>query len=255
MNNLGEFELLVLAGVADCGDGAYMGGVARRAMVIVGPEWNISSSAVHTTIVRLQCKGLLRSGYAGAKRIYQLTDEGWSNSLANISKLTRIGQVLADRNEQRNHEPSIQDGAKPYPIRIFYNGIRGTFGRLQKCWYVRGAAGMIRVTGVWGERFSEEIWAAFSIDSDPETYRFDPKNQIEVYPTHRLYADVERACKKQEARPEVIRRVRLSRKPSMRGPKVTARSLGHVRPREQKPPRYPQIPGAASPATASPNGS
>lgn len=79
---LGEFEELVLLTIASLGEEAY--GVAIQEAIELYSGREISIGALHSTITRLEEKGLLKSWTGGAtqerggrrKRYYDLTREG-----------------------------------------------------------------------------------------------------------------------------------------------------------------------------------
>ncbi len=79
---LGEFEELVLLTIATLGDEAY--GVAIKESIEQRCDREISIGALHSTITRLEEKGLLKSWMGGAtqerggrrKRFYEITPAG-----------------------------------------------------------------------------------------------------------------------------------------------------------------------------------
>lgn len=79
---LGEFEELVLLTIASLGEEAY--GVAIQGAIELYSGREVSIGALHSTITRLEEKGLLKSWTGGAtqerggrrKRYYDLTREG-----------------------------------------------------------------------------------------------------------------------------------------------------------------------------------
>ncbi len=79
---LGEFEELVLLTIAVLGDDAY--GVAIQRNIEERSQRSISIGALHSTITRLEEKGLLKSWLGGAtserggrsKRYYEITQAG-----------------------------------------------------------------------------------------------------------------------------------------------------------------------------------
>lgn len=81
---LGEFEELVLLTIAVLGDDAY--GVSIQKNIEERSNRSISIGALHSTITRLEEKGLLRSWVGGAtkerggrsKRYYEITQAGKS---------------------------------------------------------------------------------------------------------------------------------------------------------------------------------
>ena len=82
---LGEFEELVLLTIATLGDEAY--GVAIKESIEQRSSREISIGALHSTITRLEEKGLLKSWMGGAtqerggrrKRFYDITPAGKSS--------------------------------------------------------------------------------------------------------------------------------------------------------------------------------
>jgi len=80
--NLGEFEELILTLVAALGDEAYGAAIAMKIETELKRE--ITLSAVHVTLYRLEDKGLVRSKTGGAtmerggrrKRIFTITTAG-----------------------------------------------------------------------------------------------------------------------------------------------------------------------------------
>ena len=81
---LGEFEELVLLTIATLGDEAY--GVTIKESIEQRCDREISIGALHSTITRLEEKGLLKSWMGGAtqerggrrKRFYEITPAGKS---------------------------------------------------------------------------------------------------------------------------------------------------------------------------------
>ena len=79
---IGEFEELVLLTVAVLGENAY--GVSIKQEIEDNVDRDISIGALHSTIARLEEKGLLKSHLGGAtqerggrrKRFFQLTHSG-----------------------------------------------------------------------------------------------------------------------------------------------------------------------------------
>ena len=91
-------------------------------------------------------------------------------------------------------------------IKFFYNGIKGTDGKLQKCSYSDSAllhhpAGTITIYGRRYIRFSQEIAEALAVenDSDLQTDYFE-NDRIRVIPTHPLYAAVKNASVRRKAK-------------------------------------------------------
>lgn len=90
-------------------------------------------------------------------------------------------------------------------LKFFWNGIKGTDGKLQKCNYSDGIlrsypAGTITIYAKSYTRFSAEIAAAFDIqnDSDGQTDYFE-NDHIRVTPSHPLYSQVREALAKRDA--------------------------------------------------------
>lgn len=91
-------------------------------------------------------------------------------------------------------------------IKFFYNGIKGSDGKLQKGSYSDGElyhhpAGTITIYANNYRRFSQEIAEAFTIenDTDYQTDYFD-EDRIRVVPSHPLYAAVKAALDKRQAK-------------------------------------------------------
>jgi hypothetical protein len=90
-------------------------------------------------------------------------------------------------------------------LKFFYNGIKGSDGKLQKASYSIGnwatkPASMIRIYGKNYENFSDEIHQAFKVEDGTDLMTDYFENQhIDVYETHPLYAEVKTALLKQEA--------------------------------------------------------
>ncbi|MCB9278237.1 MAG: PadR family transcriptional regulator [Lewinellaceae bacterium] len=83
-NYLGEFEELILTMVGICGEEAYGNAIVEEIKKQL--DRDVSLSAVHITLYRLEDKGLVRSRYGGAtatrggrrKRLFQITNAGTS---------------------------------------------------------------------------------------------------------------------------------------------------------------------------------
>ena len=81
-SQIGVFELLVLMSVSSCGAGAY--GVPIRQAVEASRGREVSSGAVHTTLERLERRGMVTSRTGEApparggrpRRYYKLTKAG-----------------------------------------------------------------------------------------------------------------------------------------------------------------------------------
>lgn len=81
-------------------------------------------------------------------------------------------------------------------LKFFWNGIKGSDGKLQKCFYSDGAllhhpAGTITIYSREYSHFTKDIQEHFTVenDSDLMTDYFE-KDRIRVLPTHPLYAQV-----------------------------------------------------------------
>jgi len=91
---LGEFEELVLTFVAALQDDAYGAAIAQEIEARVGR--NVTLSAVHVTLYRLEDKGYIKSRLGGAtkerggrrKRIFTVTSAGFS--MLKFMKETRL---------------------------------------------------------------------------------------------------------------------------------------------------------------------
>ncbi|HXI90483.1 MAG TPA: hypothetical protein VNH18_29495 [Bryobacteraceae bacterium] len=93
-------------------------------------------------------------------------------------------------------------------LRFFYNGIKASDGKLQKCWYSDGQllnspTGTITIYARDYASFSAEIRAAFNVEngSDMMTDYFE-KDRIRVTPSHPLHALIAEALGKSNARYE-----------------------------------------------------
>jgi hypothetical protein len=89
-------------------------------------------------------------------------------------------------------------------LRFFWNGIKGTDGKLQSCFYSDGAllnspAGTITIYARNYRSFSAEIRESFDVqnDSDMMTDYFE-QDRIRVTPEHPLYLQVKIALVKRE---------------------------------------------------------
>ncbi|MEZ5315974.1 MAG: PadR family transcriptional regulator [Vicinamibacterales bacterium] len=97
---IGVFELLVLMAVAAGGDEAY--GVSIRQAVEAGRGREVSSGAVHTTLDRLERRGLVTSRTAGGppsrggrpRRYYRLTPPGEAAVRDNYGALSHLAGRL-----------------------------------------------------------------------------------------------------------------------------------------------------------------
>jgi hypothetical protein len=91
-------------------------------------------------------------------------------------------------------------------LKFFYNGIKGSDGKLQKCSYHDGElyhhpVGTITIYARGYVHFSQEVAEAFAVEnnSDSQTDYFE-KDTIRVAPTHPLYVVVKAALDKREAK-------------------------------------------------------
>jgi hypothetical protein len=99
-------------------------------------------------------------------------------------------------------------------MKFFYNGIKGSDGKLQKCYYSEGPYLKVPsdVITIWGKNyksFSEEVAQAFKVEdgSDMQSDYFENEH-ILVPSSHPLYPAVRAALEKQK---EHIERRRLAR--------------------------------------------
>lgn len=93
-------------------------------------------------------------------------------------------------------------------LKLYYNGIKGTDGKLQKCMYSMGGyaklpQGTITIYAKEYKRFSAEIREQFAVEnnSDGMTDYFET-DRIRVLPDHPLYPNVLAALQKREQRSE-----------------------------------------------------
>src|SRR3990172_3990786 len=96
------------------------------------------------------------------------------------------------------------EAAMKSKLRFFWNGIKGTDGKLQRCWFGVGIlitypAGTVGIYKRDYKPFSSEVKAIFSVrnDSDGMTDYFE-KDRIYVTPDHPLYHVALDAAKKSE---------------------------------------------------------
>ena len=83
-DSLGEFEVLILAGVVAARENAYGMMVQQEVETLVGPRRTVSIGAVYTTLARLEEKGFIEAwNGAGnmerggrAKRFFRITAPG-----------------------------------------------------------------------------------------------------------------------------------------------------------------------------------
>lgn len=90
-------------------------------------------------------------------------------------------------------------------LKFFYNGIKGSDGKLQKASYSIGnwatrPQDMIRIYGKHYKSFSVEICEAFKVEdgTDFQSDYFENEH-IDVLSTHPLYSQIREALLKQEA--------------------------------------------------------
>jgi hypothetical protein len=89
-------------------------------------------------------------------------------------------------------------------LKFFYNGVKGSDGKLQNCDYSSSklngyADGTITIYGCDYRRFSDEVREQFEVFNSPDsmTDYFD-NDRIRVKPDHPLYAQVAEALVKRE---------------------------------------------------------
>lgn len=99
--NFVKFELLVMAGVVKSSPDSYAGAVHQNIQSIDGTGRVISSGAVHTTLARLERKGLLRSRTVGPRRFYELTDAGSQSMDRSVETIQRMVDVIGPAIERR----------------------------------------------------------------------------------------------------------------------------------------------------------
>lgn len=81
-------------------------------------------------------------------------------------------------------------------MKFMYNGIKGSDGKLQKCWYstanwLNKPQEMIRIYGKGYKSFSAEVKAAFIVEDGTDVMSdYFETEHIDVLPTHPLYAEV-----------------------------------------------------------------
>lgn len=80
-------------------------------------------------------------------------------------------------------------------LRFFYNGIKGSDGKLQKCWYMPShSTGAIRIYAREYCRFSAEVRAEFVVINNTDTMTdYFEEDCIRVTPNHPLYENVKLA--------------------------------------------------------------
>lgn len=104
----------------------------------------------------------------------------------------------------------IIDGAEPQTkkdktmIKLFYNGIKVNNGKLQKCWYSKGALhsypeDTITIYAREYCRFSKEIREVFAVKNDSDSMSdYFENDTIRVIPSHPMYKAVKNAFDAQE---------------------------------------------------------
>lgn len=91
-------------------------------------------------------------------------------------------------------------------LKFFWNGIKDSGGKLQRCHYSKGALkhhpdGTFTIYAKDYGPFSEEIRQNFTVENDTEIITdYIMKDHIRVMPDHPLYPDVYAAWKKRESR-------------------------------------------------------
>lgn len=90
-------------------------------------------------------------------------------------------------------------------LKFFYNGIKGSDGKLQKCyfWESRGnfPEGTITIYAKEYKRFSAEVREHFTVENNTDSMTdYFEEDRIRVNPSHPLYAQVKAALDKVEAR-------------------------------------------------------
>lgn len=87
-------------------------------------------------------------------------------------------------------------------LRFFYNGIKGSDKKLQKCSYSISAtrdypAGTITIYKDGYMRFSDEVREEFKVENNSDSMiDYFETDKIRVLPTHPLYNQVKQACDK-----------------------------------------------------------
>ena len=91
-------------------------------------------------------------------------------------------------------------------LKFFWNGIKGSDGKLWRCYYSDGAllhhpAGTITIYAKDYGRAPADIDAAFAIENDTEIQTdYFEKDRIRVLPTHPLYGQVRTSMEARIAR-------------------------------------------------------
>ena len=89
-------------------------------------------------------------------------------------------------------------------MKFFYNGIKGSDGKLQKCYYADGPyhnlpSDCITIHGKHYKGFSEEVRNTFKVENGTELQTdYFENDRIRVFSSHPLYAQVKAAYEKQE---------------------------------------------------------
>lgn len=99
---LGEFEELILTVVGIIGEEAYGNAIVQ--MIKKELDRDVSLSAVHITLYRLEDKGLVKSIYGGAtatrggrrKRFFQISNTGLNYIREMQTQRTRLWRLLPD---------------------------------------------------------------------------------------------------------------------------------------------------------------
>lgn len=107
-DNLGEFELLVLAGLIAAGDNAYGMTVQEQVEDLVQAKRNVSIGAIYTTLGRLEEKGHVLSWLGDAtterggraKKFYEITGAGRRALDDALAPMARVLRVVEERDWQ-----------------------------------------------------------------------------------------------------------------------------------------------------------
>ena len=81
-------------------------------------------------------------------------------------------------------------------LKFFYNGIKGSDGKLQKCWYSDGKLigfpeGTLTIYAKEYCRFTAEVRDSFKVENDSDTMTdYFESDRIRVTPDHPLYRQV-----------------------------------------------------------------
>ena len=93
-------------------------------------------------------------------------------------------------------------------LRFFWNGIKGTDGKLQKCSFSTGTyteassipAGTITIYGKYYKRFCSDVKAVFEVKNDTDSQSdYFVDDTIRVTPSHPMFSLVRAAFDKSEA--------------------------------------------------------